>query len=265
MNSGGVSIGLPQHFGPDVSPAARATRDLVVVHRMRTVHFLARKYVALLEGRVSPVSGLNARNLERAMGFEPTTPTLARLCSTPELHPRSLSVRRPGAYGVPSYAKRRPPLQQTRADRRCRRSSLRAAGGEQGNMMRIGRGATSRVVSVPCAGLRSRCSWRTIDRRGHAGRRSGHPRSGRRCRRIRRPMGCAVRPFRRTITAAVGLPRGGLWRVRFHGDGGGMRHSAAIRPLVASGRAPLHPVCQRHRSRAIFGCDPIHGTGSGLQ
>ena len=27
--------------------------------------------------------------LERAMGFEPTTPTLARLCSTPELHPRS--------------------------------------------------------------------------------------------------------------------------------------------------------------------------------
>jgi hypothetical protein len=28
-------------------------------------------------------------DLERAMGFEPTTPTLARLCSTPELRPRS--------------------------------------------------------------------------------------------------------------------------------------------------------------------------------
>src|SRR5690606_1679193 len=28
--------------------------------------------------------------LERAMGFEPTTLTLARLCSTPELHPRSV-------------------------------------------------------------------------------------------------------------------------------------------------------------------------------
>ena len=28
--------------------------------------------------------------LERAMGFEPTTPTLARLCSTPELRPRSV-------------------------------------------------------------------------------------------------------------------------------------------------------------------------------
>ena len=27
--------------------------------------------------------------LERVKGFEPSTPTLARLCSTPELHPRS--------------------------------------------------------------------------------------------------------------------------------------------------------------------------------
>ena len=27
------------------------------------------------------------RILERAKGFEPSTPTLARLCSTPELHP----------------------------------------------------------------------------------------------------------------------------------------------------------------------------------
>ena len=26
--------------------------------------------------------------LERVKGFEPSTPTLARLCSTPELHPR---------------------------------------------------------------------------------------------------------------------------------------------------------------------------------
>ena len=29
-------------------------------------------------------------SLERAMGFEPTTPTLARLCSTPELRPHSI-------------------------------------------------------------------------------------------------------------------------------------------------------------------------------
>ena len=33
--------------------------------------------------------------LERAKGFEPSTPTLARLCSTPELHPHPRRVRRP--------------------------------------------------------------------------------------------------------------------------------------------------------------------------
>ena len=32
------------------------------------------------------------KKLERAMGFEPTTPTLARLCSTPELRPPARSV-----------------------------------------------------------------------------------------------------------------------------------------------------------------------------
>ena len=32
-------------------------------------------------------------NLERAKGFEPSTPTLARLCSTPELHPHSSAAR----------------------------------------------------------------------------------------------------------------------------------------------------------------------------
>src|SRR3978361_338408 len=37
--------------------------------------------------------------LERAKGFEPSTPTLARLCSTPELRPRS--VRMAGSRRVP--------------------------------------------------------------------------------------------------------------------------------------------------------------------
>ena len=32
---------------------------------------------------------VHMRKLERAKGFEPSTPTLARLCSTPELRPRS--------------------------------------------------------------------------------------------------------------------------------------------------------------------------------
>ncbi len=45
---------------------------------------------------LSPMcSGLDKRKLERAKGFEPSTPTLARLCSTPELHPhpRELAAR----------------------------------------------------------------------------------------------------------------------------------------------------------------------------
>ena len=40
------------------------------------------------------------RKLERAKGFEPSTPTLARLCSTPELHPLARPAgRKPRLYG----------------------------------------------------------------------------------------------------------------------------------------------------------------------
>jgi hypothetical protein len=45
----------------------------------------------LLGGQLSPfavtTAGRRLVYLERAKGFEPSTPTLARLCSTPELHP----------------------------------------------------------------------------------------------------------------------------------------------------------------------------------
>src|SRR4051812_6273426 len=51
------------------------------------------------------------RKLERAKGFEPSTPTLARSCSTPELHPHPNSVdQRPPEHPA-TYAKRCPPLQ----------------------------------------------------------------------------------------------------------------------------------------------------------
>ena len=33
-----------------------------------------------------------AERLERAKGFEPSTPTLARSCSTPELHPHPSQI-----------------------------------------------------------------------------------------------------------------------------------------------------------------------------
>ena len=42
--------------------------------------------------------------LERAKGFEPSTPTLARLCSTPELRPLDMADRksRPGRVERPA-------------------------------------------------------------------------------------------------------------------------------------------------------------------
>jgi hypothetical protein len=44
--------------------------------------------------------------LERAKGFEPSTPTLARLCSTPELHPHPAGgdQQRRGKARPPAYA-----------------------------------------------------------------------------------------------------------------------------------------------------------------
>src|ERR1700722_19457428 len=48
--------------------------------------------------------------LERAKGFEPSTPTLARLCSTPELHPHRVPATAPCRSA--SYAKRIKALQQ---------------------------------------------------------------------------------------------------------------------------------------------------------
>jgi hypothetical protein len=44
-------------------------------------------------------------NLERAKGFEPSTPTLARSCSTTELHPHPRDWRRLIAGNGQSYAK----------------------------------------------------------------------------------------------------------------------------------------------------------------
>jgi hypothetical protein len=43
--------------------------------------------------------------LERAKGFEPSTPTLARSCSTTELHPHPGAWRRSRAGNGQSYAK----------------------------------------------------------------------------------------------------------------------------------------------------------------
>jgi hypothetical protein len=55
------------------APMDRPTRRTCVTHVLGTF--------------VTYVSGSDPKFLERAKGFEPSTPTLARLCSTPELHP----------------------------------------------------------------------------------------------------------------------------------------------------------------------------------
>jgi hypothetical protein len=52
------------------------------------------------------------KNLERAKGFEPSTPTLARSCSTTELHPHPRDWRRSLAGNGESYAKSAPRMQQ---------------------------------------------------------------------------------------------------------------------------------------------------------
>jgi hypothetical protein len=54
----------------------------------------------------------NLENLERAKGFEPSTPTLARSCSTTELHPHPRGHRRSLAGNAQSYAKCGPRMQQ---------------------------------------------------------------------------------------------------------------------------------------------------------
>src|SRR5712671_2128925 len=52
--------------------------------------------------------------LERAKGLEPSTPTLARSCSTTELHPHPKDWRRSLAGNWESYAKCGPRMQQPR-------------------------------------------------------------------------------------------------------------------------------------------------------
>src|SRR5467141_2801569 len=54
--------------------------------------------------------------LERAKGFEPSTPTLARSCSTTELHPHPRDWRRSLTGNAQSYAKCGPRMQQPARD-----------------------------------------------------------------------------------------------------------------------------------------------------
>src|SRR5665213_489588 len=52
----------------------------------------ALRCAAALRVNCVQTAGATPGKLERAKGFEPSTPTLARSCSTPELHPHPLDI-----------------------------------------------------------------------------------------------------------------------------------------------------------------------------
>ena len=102
--------------------------------------------VGLFGGPENGGESLVRSGLERAKGFEPSTPTLARLCSTPELRPRSRSGR--GFYAA---------------------SPLIASRTRSGGMVALGNGlvptatlvhhAAARNIYAPTKPRRSRHPW----------------------------------------------------------------------------------------------------------
>ena len=105
------------------------------------------------------------RSLERAKGFEPSTPTLARLCSTPELHPRSAAPER--RCEAPHVPDPKPFCKGCAIAGSAPRSAprLRAA------LRRRGRAARSRLLPEPSAcpprpPTSSRSSSASASRRG---------------------------------------------------------------------------------------------------
>ena len=59
--------------------------------RSKPLHQREREEQGLLADPQSWSRDKSLRDLERAKGFEPSTPTLARLCSTPELRPLDMA------------------------------------------------------------------------------------------------------------------------------------------------------------------------------
>src|ERR1700685_1613586 len=131
--TGGIANTVSRRHAPESqSKVSRMTRERILAlsafgwllallaQRLRAANEL-RAYMI----READVPDRNARpryatsvdemeDLERAKGFDPSTPTLARLCSTPELHPHPRRVKRPAARAEwlhDSYAKELKALQ----------------------------------------------------------------------------------------------------------------------------------------------------------
>src|SRR3569833_3112890 len=83
-----------------------------------------RCFVWFCEETGLPTRAPRERRLERAKGFEPSTPTLARSCSTPELHPHPVVwPARAGRQGR-SYSHNRPGLATTLCPERSMLSAM---------------------------------------------------------------------------------------------------------------------------------------------
>src|ERR1019366_9598712 len=95
------------------------------------------------------------KSLERAKGFEPSTPTLARSCSTTELHPHPRDWRRSLAGNGQSYAKCGPRMQQPArglqigaVNRHNRRSAGKSARKRAGEVPAIANWASKRQLGL---------------------------------------------------------------------------------------------------------------------
>jgi hypothetical protein len=83
------TAGLHQTFHARAEVVALVPGTCCYLCLVRTVTYVSGRTEEKLE-----LSGTDQDNLERAKGFEPSTPTLARSCSTPELHPHPRDWRR---------------------------------------------------------------------------------------------------------------------------------------------------------------------------
>jgi hypothetical protein len=86
--------------------------------------------------------------LERAKGFEPSTPTLARLCSTPELHPHPACPREVGLR-VPQTTVSTP--RRVGGSEPCRRRARSASAGHEQSFTMLRRSclALARLAGLP--------------------------------------------------------------------------------------------------------------------
>ncbi len=100
---GKVLAGDAGHHRPDSQPTFRVQSCAPKPRQMVPLWYPRRRFGLAATWRLRPSHCFYLRNLERANGFEPSTLTLARLCSTPELRPHSKSREGFMAHGLAGF------------------------------------------------------------------------------------------------------------------------------------------------------------------